>query len=86
MYSYAYLNEWIEIPKNCNALLSDVYACNAFFSMIPKLCFPPSMKTCCLEALYAIFVYKFDFKITFCSGNEQIEIPKNSNALLNDVR
>jgi hypothetical protein len=40
-----------------------------FSSMVPKSFFFRSMKTCCLEASYAIFVWKFDFKMTFWSRN-----------------
>jgi hypothetical protein len=46
----------LKFPKIPNAFLSDVHACNVFSSMVPKSCFLPNMKTCCLEALYAIFV------------------------------
>jgi hypothetical protein len=74
MYSYAYSKEQIEITKNCNALLSDVHACNVFFSMVPKLCFPPSMKTCSFKASYAIFVCKFEFKMTFSNRNDSGEM------------
>jgi hypothetical protein len=85
LYSYAYSNGWIEICKNCNALCSHVHACNVFPSMVPKSFFQQSMKTCCVQAPYTIFVYKFYFKMIFSSGSEQIEIHKKCNALLSHV-
>jgi hypothetical protein len=43
---------------------------NDYFHMLVNFTFPPTMRTCCLHALYANFMWKFEFKTIFPSRND----------------